>query len=345
MQAAMQLAVAPSSRTAAAASAAAIATMCRYLVALLTAAPLLVAIVPEAFAADPVFPTGSRLGLVPPPAMVVSRMFQGFQDPATNATILLTVLPAAAYAQLDKTMVPELMKKQGIDVERREPIEVPAGKGFILSGREAIDKEHFRKWLMITAAGDVTALVNFQVPENDTTYSEQAVRGVLATLAVRASVPEAEQLSLVPFKIDQLAGFHVEEVVPGRAIVLVDLPPDQKPDDPKAMARARMMIAALPGGPEESGDRDNFARVAFSQIIGIKDVVVQDAGPLRITNQAGYQTLAKAKDTSTDADVMVVQWLRFGSGGFLRMVGIGQLDAWPDVFGRLRSVRDSVGVD
>jgi hypothetical protein len=322
-----------------------VVTTARRYVSTFLAALLMMATVPAAFAADAIFPTGSRLGLVPPPGMLASRTFPGFQDPATNATILLTALPAAAYDQLAKSMVPEAMKKQGIEVDRREPIELAVGKGFVLNGREASDKEHFRKWLLITAAGDLTALVNFQVPEQDTTYSEQTVRAMFATLTVRARVPEAEQLTLVPFKIGQLAGFHVEDVVPGRAIVLVDVPADQVADDPNAAAKARMFIAALPGGPEDVGDRDNFARAAFGQIVGIKDVHVQTAEPLRIANQPGYQTLAKAKDGGTGADVMVVQWLRFGSGGFLRMIGIARLDAWPEMFGRLRSVRDSVATN
>ena len=62
-------------------------------------------------------------------------------------------------------------------------------------------------------------------------------------------------------------------------------------------------------------DDDNFARVTFDQIGGIKDVRIQDAEPLRIDGQSGYQTLAKAKDAQGDADLMVVQWLRFGTGG------------------------------
>jgi hypothetical protein len=295
-------------------------------------------------AADVIFPAGSRLGLVPPAGMVPSRSFQGFQEPGTKATILLTTLPANAYEQLAKSMVPEAMKKEGIEVERREAIELPAGKGFVLSGRQTIEKERYRKWLLIASADDLTALVNVQVPEQATNYSEEAVRAAFATLAVRPQIPEAEQLSLIPFRIGELAGFHVEDVLPGRAIVLVD-PASQTADGASATAKARMFISVLPGGPEEAADRDNFARVAFGQIVGIKDVQLQDAGPLRIASQPGYQTLAKAKDAGTGADVMVVQWLRFGSGGFLRMIGIARAEAWPEMFGRLRAVRDSVGTN
>lgn len=295
-------------------------------------------------AADVIFPTGSRLGLVPPAGMVPSRTFQGFEEPGTKAAILLSTLPANAYDQLAKSMVPEAMKKEGIEVERREPVELPAGKGFVLSGRQTIEKERYRKWLLIASADDVTALVNVQVPEHATNYSEEAVRAALATLAVRPHIPEAELLSLIPFRIGELAGFHVEDVLPGRAIVLVD-PASQTADGAGATAKGRMFISALPGGPEEAADRGNFARVAFGQIVGIKDVQLQDAGPLRIASQPGYQTLAKAKDAGTGAEVMVVQWLRFGSGGFLRMIGIARADAWPEMFGRLRAVRDSVAAN
>ena len=306
---------------------------------------LLVLMPPKgAAAADVIFPAGSRLGLVPPPGMVPSRTFQGFEEPGTKAAILLTTLPADAYEQLAKSMVPETMKKEGIEVERREAFELPAGKGFVLTGRQTIEKERYRKWLLIASADDLTALVNVQVPEQATNYSAEAVRAAFATLAVRAQIPEAEQLTLIPFRIGELAGFHVEDVLPGRAIVLVD-PPSQTADGASATAKARMFISALPGGPGEAADRDNFARVAFGQIVGIKDVRLQDAGPLRITNQPGYQTLAKAKDAGTGIDVMVVQWLRFGSGGFLRMIGIARADVWPEMFGRLRAVRDGVATN
>ena len=306
---------------------------------------LLVLMPPKgAAAADVIFPAGSRLGLVPPPGMVPSRTFQGFEEPGTKAAILLTTLPADAYEQLAKSMVPETMKKEGIEVERREAFELPAGRGFVLTGRQTIEKERYRKWLLIASADDLTALVNVQVPEQATNYSAEAVRAAFATLAVRAQIPEAEQLTLIPFRIGELAGFHVEDVLPGRAIVLVD-PPSQTADGASATAKARMFISALPGGPGEAADRDNFARVAFGQIVGIKDVRLQDAGPLRIANQPGYQTLAKAKDAGTGIDVMVVQWLRFGSGGFLRMIGIARADVWPEMFGRLRAVRDGVATN
>ena len=103
-----------------------------------------------------------------------------------------------------------------------------------------------------------------------------------------------------------------------------------------------LLIAALPGGPSEPDDHANFARLSFDQIGGIKDIRIVMSEPLRLGGQSGYQTMADAKDVRTGADVKVVQWLRFGSGGYLQMVGIAPAGNWTSVLARLRKVRDSV---
>ena len=364
-------------------------------------------------AAEPAFPPGSRIGLVPPTGMVISDAFAGFADPEKNAAILIATLPAAAYSQLDKTLDTEELRKQGISLEKREPMRLDAGKGFLLTGRQVAGKERYRKWLLVLAAGDITALVSVQVPESDTAYPNNIVRAALATLAVRQKVPEQEQLGLLPFTVGDLAGFRVDAVLPGRALVLsaaaAETPKDaskeseEAPKEPKEVSKdskeapkdtskeapkepkeakdskeapketskeaskapkeakdsketaknsskeaaarsfdARLLIAAAPGGPAEADDRGSFARTSFAEIGGIRDVRITMSEPLRIGGQSGYQTMAEAKDTRSGADVMVVQWLRFGSGGFLQMTGIARADAWTSTLSRLRAVRDSV---
>ena len=41
---------------------------------------------------------------------------------------------------------------------------------------------------------------------------------------------------------------------------------------------------------------------------------------------------------------MVAQWLRFGGGSFLQMLGMAATDKWPDAQTRLRTVRDSIDI-
>ena len=295
-------------------------------------------------AADAVFPLGSRLGLVPPAGMVASDKFEGFVDPEKDAAILITVLPATAYPQIEKTLDVEALRKKGVNLEKREPMQLSFGKGFLLTGRQVADKTRYRKWLLVAEAADLTALVTVQVPEPNSAYPDRVVRAALATLSIRAKVPEAEELDLLPFLVGDLAGFHVDDVLRGRALMLSDRPNDK--DAPKEAGAetldARLLIAAVPGASPEPDNRANFAKSAFNEIGGIRDINVTVSEPLRISGQSGYQTMAEAKDARTGTNVMVVQWLRFGGGGYLQMVGIARADAWPRALARLRTVRDSV---
>jgi hypothetical protein len=288
-------------------------------------------------AADPTFPPASRLGLVPPPGMAVSKNFQGFEDVDKSAAILLAVQPAAAYAEIEKSLSPDNLKKEGITIEKRETMQLGFGNGILVSGKQAADKTRLRKWLLVAPANDVVALVNAQVPEQESAYPDAVMRAALATLAVRTAVPDQEKLSLLPFTVGDLAGFQIESVLPGRAVMLIDTP-SGTPSPPDA----RLFVAAFPGGPSETDDRADFARLAFQQIVGIKDVQITMAEPLRLGGQAGFQTMAQAKDAGTSADIMVVQWLRFGAGGFMQMIGIGHADTWTATLARMRTVRDSV---
>lgn len=297
-------------------------------------------------AEDPTFPAGSRIGLVPPSGMLASETFVGFADPGKDAAILITMLPAEAYSRIEKTLDPEVLKKQGVILEKREAIKLDFGKGFLLTCRQVVDKTHYRKWLLAAEASDLTALVTVQIPEHDNAYPDRVVRAALTTLSLRARVPEAEELSLLPFSVGDLAGFHVDGVLRGRALMLSDIP-GQTPGDPPHSAfeggpDAHLMIAAIPGGPTETTDHENFARQSFNEIGGLRGVRVTMSEPLRIGGQSGYQTMAEAKDIRSGTDVMVVQWLRFGGGGFMQMIGIARAEAWPDVFNRMRAVRDSI---
>jgi len=297
-------------------------------------------------AADPVYPTGSRVGLVPPSGMVPSKTFQGFEDRNDNAAIFISALPAAAYADIERSPSTDVLKKEGITVEKRESLQLGIGKAFLIVGKLDADKTTYRKWLLVAAADDLTVIVSVQVPEQDRTYPDQVVRAALATLSVRATVPDAERLSLLPFTVGDLSGFHVENVLPGRALVLVDAPnhPDQgaAKTEPDQNIDTRLLIAAVPGAPAEGEDRAHFARMAFDGIGGISNVRITMSEPLRIGGQPGFQTLAQAKAAQTGGDVMVVQWLRFGSTGFLQMIGVSRADIWTEVLSRMRTVRDSI---
>src|SRR5262245_30157631 len=291
-------------------------------------------------AADVVYPPGSRIGLAPPPGLTPSKNFFGYEDPDNIVAIILVALPVEAYAELDKTVDAESFKRQGVTFESREAMPLSTGKAFLAIGRQEVDKTNVRKWFLIASSPGLTAFVTAQVPDAaKARYPDEAIRAALATVAVRATVPVEEQPGLVPFKVGELAGFRLAGVIPGRAVMLSDAPANMS-GPPEAATH--ILVALAPGGPAQSSERDAFARDLFATIPNLKDVRIENAEPLRIGGQQGHQILANGRDAASGATLTVAQWLRFGGGAYLQMVGIARSDAWKDAYPRFRSVRDGI---
>src|SRR5262249_40253749 len=169
------------------------------------------------------YPPGPRIGLPPPQGMVTSKNFFGYEDAENNAAIILLALPPQAYADLDKSVTPDALKQQGLTLETREEMPLSTGKAFLVVGHHEVENKKIRKWILVAASSGLTALVTAQIPEAATALSpDAAIRAALATLAIRNTVPVEEQLSLLPFKVGELAGFRVSGIVPGRAVMLGD---------------------------------------------------------------------------------------------------------------------------
>jgi len=287
-----------------------------------------------------VFPPGSKVGLSPPPGFSPSDNFRGFEEKLSGAVILTLELPPQAYGDIEKAMAAPALKKQGIIVEKREALALKSGKAVLFIGRQEADSKILRKWTLLSSTPAITVFVTVLVPESaKTTYPDAAIRAALGTVEVRDSVPIDEQMALLPFRVDELAGLRALRVVAPNTLVLTGGPKDTL--DPRE--QTLLVISAAPGGPEETPQRDNFARNLFSGYAGLKDIHILGTDLIRLAGQQTHQLMAEAKDAKTDTDIKLVQWLRFGNGAYLRFLGIARADDWSDAFPRFRAVRDGVG--
>jgi hypothetical protein len=290
-------------------------------------------------AGEPVFPPGSRIGLVPPAGMVPSKAFQGFEDRERNAAIVFLELAGDAYADIEKNFTVEALKAQGIEVQAREDIPLKEGRAFLVIAHQAVAGTPVRKWALIATEHELTSIVSVQVPDAaQDTYPDAALRASLATFTTRAAVPPQEQLDLLPFSLNELAGFRIVRAAANGTALLTDGPKDAVEFKDQAL----LLITFLPGIQEQSGDGDSVARRVISATPGVKDMRVVRSEGMRIGGQAGHEIVVDAKDVKTETDLRLVQWLRFGTSASLRLLGVVRKDEWEKLFPRFRAVRDGI---
>lgn len=243
----------------------------------------------------------------------------------------------SAYHELETAAFNKVQRD--LEQPKRESFPFESGIGFLISGTAHQNGIAVRRWsLLAQAVGgsvqNLTALINVEVPESAlSVYSEEIIRKALASVTFRPT-PVQEQLGLLPFKLRELAGFRIAQISPTGGIILADATPDNTGPQPF------MIITVERGGPAEPADRSLFARDLMANA-PIRDLSLQSAEPMRIGGLPGHEIRAQGKGPAGDP-VSMVQWLRFGGSGYLRVIAISPTDKWEQSFIRFRAVRDGI---
>jgi hypothetical protein len=289
-----------------------------------------------AFAADPIFPPGIRVGLAPLVGLAPAKTFTGFETSDQGVKVLMTELPAQAFNEVETAFKTNLAAMN----PKPEGIETTAGPAFytVESGKDATG--NLRRYSMIVGGGTFSGYVAVQVPENaQRIYTDDAVRQMFASVVTRKEVPLEEQLGLMPFRISVLGDFKtVRTLAPGAALLLADTG-----DENNIEKSPFMVIGSIGSAPDKADDRGRFAQQAAAQIPGLREGRITMSEPVRIDGQPGYETRVDATSGKDNTPVSVVQWLRFGTGNVaMRIIASTPRDGWEKAFPRFRAVRDGI---
>ena len=304
------------------------------------AAALTIAATCSAYAADPVFPPGARVGMVPLVGLGKAKSFIGFETEDQGVKVLVTDLPTEAYGEVANAFKANPAGSGGV---KPESIETAAGLAYytVESAKENAKEGagNVRRYSMILPGPNFSGYVAVQVPENASKiYTDDAVRQMFATAVIRSEVPLDEQLSLMPFKVAELSNFkNVRTLAPGAALILAD------GDAKTGFEVAPFMIVGIIGSTAASpDDRGRFAQQIATTIPGVRDGRITMSEPVRIDGQPGYETRIDAISGKDNIPVTIVQWLRFGAQSSLRIIGSSPRDDWAKAFPRFRGVRDGI---
>lgn len=292
------------------------------------------------FAADPIFPPGSRLGLVPLIGLAPAKSFNGFETEDRGVKVLIVELPADAYREVETAFKAH---PEGVNGIRSETVATTAGPAFYTVEAVRDGATSVRRYSMILSGGTFSGFVAVQVPENaGKIYTDDAVRAMFASIALRQDVPPDEQLGTLPFKVSERGGFKsVRTLTPGAAVMLTD-----SGETTEIEKTPFMVLGVVGAAPDKADDRARYAEQAARLIPGLREARITTSEPMRIDGAPGFETRIEALSGKDGTPVTVVQWLRFGSGGgrAIRVIGSAPRDQWPDAFPRFRSVRDGIGL-
>jgi hypothetical protein len=288
------------------------------------------------WAAEVVFPPGSRIGLAPPPDMGVSQRFAGFESRARSAVITAVEMPPEAFKELSAGLTAENLKKQGLTVRSRETFKVASGDAVLVEGDQGGGPAPVRKWLLVVEDPTMTAFVigqKLSPGEGD----ERAMREALRSIAIREPRALDEQLSALPFRIGDTAGFRAVRVMAGNSVLLTE-----GPNDVIREVEQPVLVVAQSTAVPPREQRDAFARTALRSNNTLKDIAIERAQSFRQRGADWHEIVAKATDAASGRAVVVTQALRFAADHYVRVLGMVRAEARDETLARFRAVSDAV---
>lgn len=288
-------------------------------------------------AAEPVFPAGSRIGLVPPTGFDVSQRISGFESPLPGS-IILTELPAEAFDQLSERLTSEALKAQGIAETARRDVTIGSANGVLIDSEQTVGQARLRKWILLLREPSMTGFVLAQTLAGRDAEAERAIAASLETIAFRAPLSMDDQLAALPFRIGDRSGFRPVRVLAGNSLMMTDGPEDTV----KEAAQPLVVIAQSTGPGPQAEQRDSFARTALLANASITELVVERSESFRQAGSDWHELVARAKEATSGKPIVVMQTIRFAGGRYVRMIGVAKAEERDVMLPRFRRVFDSV---
>jgi len=270
-------------------------------------------------AAEAVFPGGSSIGLAPPPGLALSSNFSGFEDAAKGTSVVITEMPVDAYASLAAKFNPEGLRETGI--ETAGPPENWPVQGSVVSkllrGSQMAAGIKYRKWIVLVGAPTTTAMVTVQIPEGvPGGLSDADVEQALRTIVVRAPPSLEEQITALPFRLSDAAGFRPIRVIAGATLLLTEGANDVATNSTQPM----IIVASNLNTAPEPSERMDFARQAFASLTGIKDVRSDNETSSQADGAEWVDIDGSAKDAASGDTLYVAQIARFEASRYVRAI-------------------------
>lgn len=292
-------------------------------------------------AQEPTYLPGSAVGLVPPAGMRVATSFAGFEDPVTRSSILVLDIPIQSYADVLKGFTPDAMAPTGLQASG-PPVTWPVtgGEGRLLRGRQVAGGLTFRKWVLLARNPASAAMLSVQLSDlTSASVPDATVEQALRTVVLRTPPGLGDQVSALPFRVGDLAGFRIVRTLSGSGLLLTEGPQDV------VAGAAQPMIAIGSGlvGPVDPKGQAALARQGFTTIAGVSDLLPDGDRSYALNGSNWIRTEGRGTYRDTLEAIYVLQIVRFTPTGYLRVVAICRTLDKPFYDARFKALAESVG--
>ncbi|WP_373541972.1 hypothetical protein [Chamaesiphon sp.] len=256
------------------------------------------------------------LAIAQPPGFTKATSFYGFEQAATNSSIVLTKIPGP-YSQVTGGFTKAGLATRGISLISKQNVKIENQSGLLLNVAQSAYGQKFRKWIVVFGDEQNTRLITATFPS--TTANQLGAQLKKVVLAVSLRTSSAPVASSLPFTITAVEGLSPVESATGLGKVAAFTKdgniPTAAPTDP-------LFIVAPSLGAVPVLDQKSFATRRLAGY-PLTNTVVKSTTEIAIDNLTGWEIVADGRDRQTKAPLTIYQVVLYPQqGGYVLMTGI-----------------------
>jgi len=242
------------------------------------------------------------------------------------------------YPVLERTLMDPRPKDMKVIFQERTMI---GGYPAVLVTANQKSKHGFllRKWLLAVREPTLTMFIVVQSIETPRGYTDAAIRRMLNSVVARPIVPIEAEMTELPFKISDRAGFRPVRMDLHQIVMTEGLS-----DDLHLFQQPVIRIAFAPVTPPRLSDKPDFPANLLKLDKQFKDVTIQQSQPFQYQGRQRHEIVARAKDAATGKPVILIQILEFDLLGLLQVNAVTRPSDKDDHLPRFRTLADGIAM-
>lgn len=255
---------------------------------------------------------GSKIKMIMPKGFSVAKNFMGFQQEATNSSIMVADV-AGPYSKVSGGLTKENLLKQGILVESIESMTLNGLPGLFIIGEQTAHEIIFRKYSLAFGTENETLLISGIVPKGDKEL-ERLVKNALITTVYDAD-KVLTPLDAVDFEISTVGTDFI--FAKSMSNMLVYNRDGKMPSETRDKAA---LIIAKGFSKMEIADKKEFATNRI-KTLPVQITKVHSVTPIEINGLSGFEITAEGVDRKKGTPEQAYQVMLFVDNTYYILFG------------------------
>ena len=279
---------------------------------------------------------GTKVALTPPPGFSLAGQYPGFEQPASQASIMVTELPGAA-GEMIRALTPQALATRGMVLLSAHDETINGNPARLMSLRQKAGATDALKWMLIAGNQSMTIMIVGTFPAEHSSSVGAAIQQSLLSATWTATQPGP--FEGLPFQIKPTSRLKLAQRV-SNMIMLTESGTIGSPGSTEGLYLAGHSI-----GQGQISDLRSFSERRAAQTTLTKDVRNFAGRGILVDGLDAYELEADATDTRSGAPLRLYQVIVPDATGYFILQGLAGSECASELFNEYRTVTASFRVN